>query len=411
MPKIVVAVHPVRMLVLGMGWPPETFLERLLTGLAQRGFEITVAGAPPPGAAFHHSGFRWLAIPPSAGQKLVRSLRQALSLAAAAVRSPADAIRLSRAVKGEQDNTRMRQLARLAPLIGRRWDLIYFPWNSTAVEMLPVFDLDMPVAVSCRGSQLNVAPHNPARVAIRDGLAATFQKAAFVHCVSQTMLEEACKYGLDPGKAHVVRPAVDTQFFSPPESKGASRPVLPFRVITTGGLNWKKGHEYALDAVARLRARGIPVKFELIGDGPERQRARFTIEDLGLNDCVELCGRLDPHAVRDRLRAADVFLLSSVSEGISNAVLEAMACGLPVVTTDCGGLREAVTDGIEGLVVPVRSPAAMADALASLAADPALRRRMGRAARARAEQDFPIETQLDRWAEMCRGAVAAGRRP
>jgi colanic acid/amylovoran biosynthesis glycosyltransferase len=407
MAEPVPVTHPIRILVLGMSWPPETFLERLLTGLAQRGFEITVSGSSRPrDAGFRQSGFRWLTIPSSNAPMPVRMVRQAASLAAAAFRSPTGIVRLSRAIEGEDGKARFRRLTQLSPLAGRLWEIIYFPWNSAAIEMLPVFDLGMPVVVSCRGSQVKVAPHNPTRTTVRDGLAATFQKASFVHCVSRDILEEACKYSLDPGKACIVRPAVDTQFFSPTQPHGASRPGSPFRVITTGSLNWKKGHEFALVAVAQVRARGVPVRFEIVGDGPERQRILYTVDDLGLNDCVELPGRLDPGGVRDRLRAADAFLLSSVSEGISNSVLEAMACGLPVVTTDCGGLREVVTDGVEGLVVPVRNPTAMADALASLAADPTLLDRLGRAARARAEHEFKIETQLDRWDDMCRRAVA-----
>jgi glycosyltransferase involved in cell wall biosynthesis len=407
MADAIAETHAIRMLVLGMSWPPETFLERLLTGLARRGFEVTIAGSwRPRDAGFRRSGFRWLTMPSSNAPMPVRFLRQAGSLMGAAVRSTSGIARLSRVVRREQGVAWFCRLAQLSCLAGRRWDIIYFPWNSAAVEMLPVLDLGMPVVVSCRGSQLKVAPHNPARTALGDGLYETFRKAAFVHCVSLDILEEARKYGLDARKARVVRPAVDTQFFSPAEPDEMRRPGSQLRVMTTGSLNWKKGHEFALVALAKVRERGVPVRFEILGDGPERQRILYTIDDLGLNDCVEMLGRLDPTAVRDRLRAADVFLLSSVSEGISNSVLEAMACGLPVVTTDCGGLREAVTDGMEGLVVPVRDTDAMADALVSLAADPDQCDRMGRAARARVEHEFQIGKQLDCWVEMCRHSVA-----
>jgi glycosyltransferase involved in cell wall biosynthesis len=133
------------------------------------------------------------------------------------------------------------------------------------------------------------------------------------------------------------------------------------------------------------------------------------VDDLGLDDSVKLLGQLDPEHVRDRLHAADAFLLSSLSEGISNAALEAMACGLPIVTTDCGGMREAIDDGVEGFVVPVREPRAMAEALARLALDPDLRRRMGRAARRRVEREFDLEHQIDRWAELCRRTVSEWR--
>ena len=118
------------------------------------------------------------------------------------------------------------------------------------------------------------------------------------------------------------------------------------------------------------------MRFEIIGDGPDRQRVLYTIHDLGLQECVRLLGKLAPDEVLHRLQQADAFLLSSLSEGISNAALEAMACGVPVVTTDCGGMREAVTDGEEGFVVPVRDAESMANALMKLAGDAGLRERM-----------------------------------
>jgi colanic acid/amylovoran biosynthesis glycosyltransferase len=139
---------------------------------------------------------------------------------------------------------------------------------------------------------------------------------------------------------------------------------------------------------------------DIVGDGPEFQRVLFTIHDLGLQERSALLGRLSSSAVRNRLRQSDVFLLSSLSEGLSNAVLEAMACAVPVVSSDCGGMSEALTDGAEGFLVPVRDPASMARALSTLAGDPALRSRMGTAARNRILRDFHRDHQLDRMTEL-----------
>ncbi|HYX21601.1 MAG TPA: glycosyltransferase family 4 protein, partial [Thermoanaerobaculia bacterium] len=84
----------------------------------------------------------------------------------------------------------------------------------------------------------------------------------------------------------------------------------------------------------------------------------------------------------------------SLSEGFCNAAIEAMGCGVPVVMTSCGGVREGLTDGVEGFVVPLRDPKAMADAVATLARDPALRARMGRAGRARIARDFTLDRHV-----------------
>jgi glycosyltransferase involved in cell wall biosynthesis len=214
-------------------------------------------------------------------------------------------------------------------------------------------------------------------------------------------LEKAQALGLDPAKAQVIRPAVDANFFQPPESSRVHDGT--FLVITTGSLAWVKGLEYALLAVRQLKDDGVPISFEIIGDGPERGRVLFTIHDLGLQDCVSLAGRLPPPQVRERLQQADVFVLSSLSEGISNALLEAMACGLPVVTTDCGGMREAVTHGMEGFVTPVRDAMAMALALRTLYEDPSLRQQMGQKGRQRIVQDFNARDQIQQWMKFYRG--------
>lgn len=399
--------EPLRMLVVGLKWPPETFLGRLLEGLSRRGFEITVAGpVRVRDATFHRSGFRFVRLPSREGRWLSRTLRRAQAVLAGPGEPGAGSVPMRDAAAHRTPST--LRLTRWLRDADRRWDLIYFPWNSAAIAMLPLFDLGIPVAISCRGAQVNVAPHNPERRAIRAGLEETFCQAAFVHCGSQDILEKAREYGLDPDKAHIIRPAIDPAFFQPCDD-GAGASGDPLRIITTGSLIWTKGHEFAVTAVGRLRDRGIAAQLEIIGDGPERARVLYTSHDLGLADSVALLGPPAPEQVRDRLRSANVFLLSSLSEDISNAALEAMACGLPVVTTDCGGMREAVDDGVEGLVVPVREPQAMADALARLALDPDLRLRMGRAARQRVERDFDLEQQLDRWAELCRRTVAEWR--
>ena len=143
---------------------------------------------------------------------------------------------------------------------------IYFPWNSGAIERMALFDLGMPVVISCRGSQVNIAPYNPARADHIQGLQATFKKAARVHCVSQDILSEALHWGLDPEKAAIIRPAVDPHFFTPGPGKRC-RTEDTFRIVSTGALIWQKGYEYALLAIQQLEAAGVPVQYQIIGDG------------------------------------------------------------------------------------------------------------------------------------------------
>jgi len=421
----------IRLLIVGISWPPETFIYRFIEGLVRAGVEVTVATAQMPGS---RDGLKvkWLFTPLWDGSPFTRLMRLVWMGFKGILRSPSDIRLIARQLQALPkfqpllptarsstrhnsslitrnspliNTERLREWYRFLPFVGQRWDVIYFPWNSAAIEHLLLFDWGCPVVVSCRGSQVNVAPHNPKRYSIREGLKITFQKAAAVHCVSEDIKREAIRYGLDPAKAWVIRPAVDPNFFFPAQNQQSRKGV--FRIVTIGSLIWRKGYEYALLAVRQLVDVGVPVQFDIIGDGPERQRVLYTVYDLGLQDHVRLLGRLPPEQVRDRLQQADVFLLSSLSEGISNAVLEAMACGLPVVTTDCGGMTEAVTDGVEGFVVPVRDPEAMAEALLKLWKDPELRKRMGKAARERVLREFSLDQQISAFLSLFKSVIQA----
>lgn len=383
----------IKILIVGAKWPPETFLERLIRGLVDRGIDITFAtGKRSNTSSSSHPGIHWLFAPNWHGPFPWRFLMLAYLFLRGLVLDRPTVRRISGLGKpippfGE----RLRAWFKYLPFAGYRWDIVYFPWNSAAIEYAQFFRGICPFVVSCRGSQVNIAPFDPNRPGIVEGLRQTFQTAAAVHCVSEAIKSEAMKYGLAPEKARVIRPAVDPDFFQPVARSHSNN---DFTIISVGNLVWPKGYEYALQAIRMLVDQKIFVSYHIIGDGPERQRVLYTIDDLSLHDQVHLHGSLSPAEVRSQLQQADVFLLASLSEGISNAALEAMACGLPVVTTDCGGMPEAVTDGVEGFVVQVRDSSAMAMALARLASNTSLRQSLGGAARQRVCQHFTLDHQI-----------------
>lgn len=150
----------------------------------------------------------------------------------------------------------------------------------------------------------------------------------------------------------------------------------PARGVMIANLIAYKGHE---DLIAALAEMSSPPRICLIGEGPERERLAALSRSRGLGDVVEFAGAR-PRASRF-LPDYQFAVLASHDEGLPNAVLEAMAAGLPVVATAVGGVPGIIVDGETGLLVPPRSPADLAAALARVADDPALRVRLGTAAR------------------------------
>ncbi len=301
------SANPLRILIAGMRWPPETFLARLIRGLLAEDFRVTVAAHQRPDDSWlEDPRLSWLSAPSWDSPVPSRLLSLATQFGGAAVRSGRETQRL---VQVAQSNGNRRQqlvhLNRWLPYAGRQWDVIYFPWNASAITHEPLFRF-APVVISCRGAQINVAPHKPGNEAYAAQLAATFEQAAAVHCVSEAIAREASQYGLDVDKARIIRPAVDPLTFCPPDELRPTR-LSTLRLVTTGSLIWRKGYETMLAALRLAADAGVPATLEIIGDGPERSRVLYTIDDLNLGDRVTLHGRLTPAAVVAQLQDADVF--------------------------------------------------------------------------------------------------------
>lgn len=179
----------------------------------------------------------------------------------------------------------------------------------------------------------------------------------------------------------------------------------PMRVISVGRIAPPKDFLTLLRAIAKLK-RGS-VELTLLGDGPDRPAVEDEITSLGLAESVTLAGEVPD--VPSRLAGADVFVLSSSSEGFPISVLEAMAAGLPVVASDVGGVSEAVEDGVTGHLFAAGDVDALAAKLAALAADSARRRRLGESARSRAAADFSLPQWRDRHVRLYDDLIA-GRR-
>jgi colanic acid/amylovoran biosynthesis glycosyltransferase len=418
--------EPPHLLEVGVRWPPETFLVWKLEGLAANGMRVSLASNRIFDPEARLEGVELLAIPKRQPTKVAAAWYTVRASLGLLVRSPRRLLRLVRGVRRQISAQTRRQyggtighLALCLPLARLRPDVVHFEWHRTAVNYLPLFGVwDCPVTTSCRGSDISVYPHVPVWGYYAERLPEVLSRASAIHCVSESLKREAIAFGLDPAKAWVARPGIDPEVFKPAGQMGralAEGGDDALRVITVGWLRWEKGYEYALEAIRALLDRGVPVQLEMVGSVPaerrgpmdERQRVLHTVADLGLGDHVHLHGHGSSAEISQRLQANDVLLHASVTEGIPAAIVEAMACGVPVVATNCGGVEEVVTDGVEGFLVAPRQPDELVQPLLRLWRDPGLRERMGQAGRERVLPELTLEHEHRVFQEMYRQVTGA----
>lgn len=195
-----------------------------------------------------------------------------------------------------------------------------------------------------------------------------------------------------------VPTGIDLARFRPREQTAARRelglPDTPTLGIVATLRDWK-GHTYLIDAFRDLHERFPAWQLLIIGDGPQRANLEQQVQRLALGNSIRFVGNQDN--VEKWLNALDLFVLPSYGEeGVPQGVMQAMACGLAVVSTPVGAIREAVVDGVTGILVEPRNTDALAQDLARLMTDEALRRQIGEAGQRHVRAHFSIEDMLDK---------------
>jgi teichuronic acid biosynthesis glycosyltransferase TuaC len=239
-------------------------------------------------------------------------------------------------------------------------DAHYFYPDGVAAALLGRL-LGKPVVITARGTDINLIANYavPRRMILWAA-----REAAAVITVCDALKQRLIELGAEAAKIHVLRNGVDLQLFRPLDRAAARARfgATGFTIASVGHLISRKGHDFVIEAVAKLPDACLLIA----GEGPERSRLDQLVGKLGIADRVRFLGRLPHQSLSEVYSAADVLALASDREGWPNVLLEAMACGTPVVATAIWGTPEVVAAPEAGLLVHERTGAAFAAALVQL---------------------------------------------
>jgi glycosyltransferase involved in cell wall biosynthesis len=275
--------------------------------------------------------------------------------------------------------------------LARAWqaDHIHVHWISTPATMALVASVVSRTPWSCTAHRTDIVLNNL--------LPEKLRSASFVRFISHSGWQTATALGAppDPQRAAVIRVGVEL-----PAETGVS-PARETRgtILLPANLYPVKGHRYLIEALARLRQRGVECKLLAAGDGEMRSVLEAQVEGLGLADAVQFLGQRSHSEILGMFRdgRADMVVLPSVDlgnnlhEGIPVSLIEAMSYGIPVVGTRTGGIPE-LLEGGAGLIVPDKDPAALADAIQQYVSDPVYAAAVGCKGRQRVSESFNVAT-------------------
>jgi colanic acid/amylovoran biosynthesis glycosyltransferase len=180
-----------------------------------------------------------------------------------------------------------------------------------------------------------------------------------VHTISDDLLKEAYQLGLPKSVETVkITPAIEVSNFIHTRTNYFENKII--RILSVGRLHWKKGHEYILEALSKVKKAGYSIEYTMVGSGEEYERLVFAVYQLGLSNDVKFIGKKAHSEIPKLMAVNDIYIQYSVQEGFCNAALEAQAAGMLCIVSDAEGLSENVLHEKTGWVVPKRQPQLLA---------------------------------------------------
>jgi colanic acid/amylovoran/stewartan biosynthesis glycosyltransferase WcaL/AmsK/CpsK len=423
--KNVIKERPLKIAIIISEFPSlnETFILDHITGLIDRGHEVHIYATAPATLPKVHEEvktyrlldrtvYRQTSKFMMPRNKILRALKAHVLLAEGLVKNPRAALNALNVFRSGKQAAYLGSVFRAAPFFGcGEYDIVHchFPANG----QLAVFLRD----IGAMTGKIVTSFHGYSRRRFKDGKMSRvfddlFEKGDLFLACSGHMKQWYDQVGWGGEKMIVHRYGVQVNRFLPSETPYHNHG--PVRLLSVGRLVEKKGFEYAIRGVAKVLRQSPSLQYDIVGDGPERRKLERLITELGVVDHIRLLGWQDRAEVLRLLERANIFLAPSVTsqsgdqEGIPLVLHEAMALGLPVISTWHTGIPELVQDGESGFLVAERDVDAIADRLTHLVKHPESWRQMGQRGRQHIEQFNNLDRQNDRLVEIYKCLLKQG---
>lgn len=263
-------------------------------------------------------------------------------------------------------------------------NLVHFQWLASVHEFQWLRNyFKCSFIGSARGSQVTVYPIT--RPGFLEQIKASIQATDYIHCVSEDIAMACEKLGAPKEKLFINYNGIDLTKFKPDTKQ---KTATTFTLISVGALMWRKGFIYQLLILKKLIDRNKDVRLVIVGDGTDLEGLKYTVTALQLQNHVTFTGKKNEGEVRSLLAEADVYISTSAAEGLANSVVEAMACGLPVIAFDCEGMKEVMEDRVTGYIVEWGDIDKCIEHILTLQGDSTLSLQMGNKSRAFIERKF-----------------------
>lgn len=327
--------------------PSTTFIERLIVGLANSDCDIYLFGNLEVQPFYKNNNIRVYA-----NKKGLNGFLQTIyRFLLLGVKSPKTLKILKHQSGGYifKNRTTFKQWQKYLPVILHPHDIFHIQWAKSLKDWLFLKEqFGTKIFISLRGTHINLSPI--ADISLANEYKALFPIVDGFQGVSKAIIKEAIKYGAEPSRCKVIYSGLDLETFKFISNNHVTQKI---KLLSVGRSHWVKGYSLAIDAIKKLHLKGIEIEYTIIGGYCEE--LIFQVNELGLNNIVSLKNAIPNARVIDEIKNSTILFLPSHEEGIANVVLEAMALGTLVISSDCGGMPEVVIDGETGFLFKKRT--------------------------------------------------------